>query len=314
MSDRYTGTHRTQYDGSQYANANCGPTSAANGARCSTGGRIDKGGGDIRKLVARTEELNPANPGWALADIDLAMSRLGVPFHIETGGWAKVATTLAGGRFIVLNGDSDQFANNTCSGAFDGDHAVGVHPNIDAQGRWLLGDPICHDWRWEDPVVLRRYAEKLAGGTTIRFGVFDTPVPVEELMIAKVTRTPWPGGNATFRIPAGATISGYDPAKPGAPVKTNTWTKASQATASARAFVTWSGTTNPPIPKGGPFLEVIDGYYAGLLIVEAKVSVTPPPDPTPYSQADLDRSRSEGVAAGAKTNEDKWEAWVSTHP
>jgi len=172
---RYRGKHRTQYDGSTYANQNCTCASGANGARCATGGKVDKSGADIRMLVARNEETSPANPGWSLEDLDLAMQRLGVPFEIRRGPWSSVYQVLDSGRGICLQGDSDRFADNTCSGQFDGNHAVYVHPDKNGTKR-LLGDPICRDWRWEEESVLRAYAQKL-WGSTIKFGVFTTPVP-----------------------------------------------------------------------------------------------------------------------------------------
>jgi len=128
----------------------------------------------------------------------------------------------------------------------------------------------------------------------------------EELdMVGTVTRTPYAGGPATWRVAAGVTLNGYDPAKPGQIVKTMTFSSPSTATASAEAFVAWTPAPGP-VPRGGPFLQVVDGYFAGLLIVKALVTVSVPDDETPYSQADLD----EAIAG----NEAKWERWVATHP
>ena len=46
---------------------------------------------EVLGKVKRTEETNPATPGWSLADLDLAMSRMGVPFEIRSGqDWAGV--------------------------------------------------------------------------------------------------------------------------------------------------------------------------------------------------------------------------------
>ena len=172
---RYRGKHRTQYDGSTYANQNCTCASGANGARCATGGRVDKSGADIRNLVKRTEETNPVSPGWSIQDLKLAMDRLKIPFEIRKGYWSLVVKVLDSGRGVALQGDSDRFADNTCSGAFDGAHAVYVHPDKNGTKR-LLGDPICRDWRWEEESVLRAYAQKL-WGTTLTFGVFLDVVP-----------------------------------------------------------------------------------------------------------------------------------------
>ncbi len=197
----YAGRHRSQYDGSPLANQNCTPTSGANGARAATGGRIDRSGGQIRALVAKSEETNPLTPGWSLPDLDLAMERLGVPFEIRAGGWAGVVAAHEAGLFVALQGDSDQFADATCSGAFDGDHCVGLHPGTYADGTWPLADPICPARRPEQPATLRAYAE-LLGGTAFRFGVFSTPVPKEgDMDIRSIKGEDWtpkasPGGTS----------------------------------------------------------------------------------------------------------------------
>ncbi|MEW5991204.1 MAG: hypothetical protein AB1736_07635 [Chloroflexota bacterium] len=176
----FEGSHRRQLDGSALASENCTPTSGANGARASTGGRVDKSGGEIRALLAKQEETDPDTPGWSLGDLRRAKQRLGVPYRNRTGRWADVEAALRSGLFVVLQGDSDQFPDATCSGAFDGDHAVGLHPGDGADGTWLLADPLCTARRRERGAVLRAYAEKLAGGPTFRFGVFTTPVPRED--------------------------------------------------------------------------------------------------------------------------------------
>jgi len=190
----YAGTHRSQYDGSTYANQNCTPASGANGARAATGGRLDRSGGQIRALVKLSEETNPATPGWSLGDLELAMTRLGVPFERRSGAWATVVAAHDAGLFVVLQGDSDRFVDGTCSGRFDGDHAVGLHPGTYADGTWPLADPICLARRPERPAVLRAYGEKL-WGATLRFGVFTSPVPKEEDMDDRII----PEGRATVK-------------------------------------------------------------------------------------------------------------------
>jgi hypothetical protein len=176
----FEGKHRTQFDGSSLAKENCTPTSGANGARASTGGKVDRSGGEVRALVKNSEESDSKTAGWSLNDLNLGMQRLGVPFQIKKGKWSNVEAAIQAGLFVVLQGDSDQFGNGTCSGKFDGDHCVGLHPGVAADGTWLLADPICPGLRREQPAILRAYAEKFAGGEKIRFGVFTTPVPQED--------------------------------------------------------------------------------------------------------------------------------------
>lgn len=104
--------------------------------------------------------------------------------------------------------------------------------------------------------------------------------PASEVdMLAVVTRQPFPAP-ITWYTRGGSSLSGYDPAHPGAPVQTRTWTAVSSAHATAVVSVSWPGTTSPPIPRGGPFLEVSDGVYAGQLIVGALVDwLQPATDP-----------------------------------
>jgi hypothetical protein len=203
----YAGAHRTQYDGSVLAKQNCAPTTCANGARAATGGKVNRSGGEIRALVARAEETSPATPGWSLADQDRAMTRLGVPFEVRSGGWPAVLEAHAAGLFVSLPGDSDVFGDATCSGAFDGDHSTGIHRGADAAGNWPLADPICPDRRYEKPATLRAYAEKL-GGTAFRFGVFTDPAPKEDDMtITEIKAEDWSPGpkDAPLRRPVRAT-------------------------------------------------------------------------------------------------------------
>lgn len=172
----YQGTHRTQYDGSPKANENCTPTSGANGARASTGGKIDLSGSQVRSRVAVSEETSPTIKGWSLYDLDLAMTRIGVQFVIGSGGWEGVREVRNHRQMFVLQGISQEFPNGTCSGVFDGPHAIAGHPDDDSGPLWLIADPICKWRRWESEATLRRYAT--AFRPTISFGYFPVQVPV----------------------------------------------------------------------------------------------------------------------------------------
>ena len=77
----------------------------------------------------------------------------------------------------------------------------------------------------------------------------------------------------TFHVRAGQTILAYDPAHPGAAVKTIRFTHASSAHTDAQVWVNWN-VKPAPIPGGGPFLRIVDGSFAGLLIVQSQVTLT----------------------------------------
>lgn len=210
----YVDPHRSQFDGSAYAGENCTPTSVANGANAATGGRVNKSGAQVRALVARSEETDPATPGWSIPDADLAASRLGVPFENRTGeGWAGVERAWAAGLYVVIQGDSDQFSNATCSGAFNGAHCIGGHPGhraVNGVTQHWIDDPICPGGRWESDYVIRRYAEKLAAN--IRFGVFTHAVPKVTAPIPSsvphvVTSAPTPSERNVMIAQGGLTVT-----------------------------------------------------------------------------------------------------------
>lgn len=249
----YTGTHRSQFDGGPKANENCTPASGANGARAATGGRVDKSGSQVRALVKSSEETNPATPGWSLKDLDLAMSRLGVGFVIGTGGWVGLRQARKEGKIIVIQGDSEEFPNGTCSGVFDGDHAVAVHPDTNAAGEWLLADPICKTRRWERESVLRAYAENFWSG--IGYGIFTSPVP----QIAP------PPPATTFDKVRVANGSWWDYAITGT-VGAYTITRTSRGTAGFSAAI---GTVIPPFSKPPMIWKGAPRRFARLLAPSA---------------------------------------------
>lgn len=180
----YVNPHQSQYGHSaRLSRMGCTPTSGANGANASTGGKTAKTGDEVLALVPQYAETDPSTPGWSARDLARAMGRIGVPYEVRSGqGWAGVVSALSAGCSVVLQGDSDQFPGGTCSGAFDGDHAIHVHPATQMVGalrqRWI-NDPICPTGRFEYEYILHRYASKLAaaGQIDLFFGVFTTPVP-----------------------------------------------------------------------------------------------------------------------------------------
>lgn len=176
----YINAHRTQYDGVPHnISAGCTWTSLANGADAATGGRVSRTPSQVHALVPNDKETNPATPGWSIPDAVAAAAKLGVPLLERTGrGWAAVVDAWNRGLEVLLQGDSDQFGDGTCSGKFNGDHALVVHPAfriVDGRRQRWIDDPICPTGRWEYESVLRAYAAKLSAG--IRVAIFTTPVP-----------------------------------------------------------------------------------------------------------------------------------------
>jgi hypothetical protein len=182
MSDRYVPTHQSQYGPTCTPitrSSGCTWTSASTGVDAATGGKRKPSPDEIHALVKNREETSPSTPGWSLDDLDLAMARMGIPFEIRSGeGWTGVIEALNEGLYVVLQGDSDVFGDETCSGRFDGPHAIGVHPDAlfkDGRPARRVNDPICPKARIVTEAKLQQYAEKFS--RRVLFGVFENPVP-----------------------------------------------------------------------------------------------------------------------------------------
>jgi hypothetical protein len=178
---RYVQPHVSQFDGGTYQGQACVPASLANGVAAQSGGARRPTASQVHALIPRDEEQNPG-PGWSVVDADRAMRKLGVEFT-PVNGWDMVEAAHDSGRYVTLAGDSDRFANSTCSGVFDGDHTIGVHPNqktVDAVEVWWIDDPVCKTGRWERKSVIKAYAEKLASarGGSVVGGRFERVVPL----------------------------------------------------------------------------------------------------------------------------------------
>lgn len=158
----------------------CTWTSLANGIDGTTGGRHRPSPDYLHGLVPRDQETDPSTRGWSIPDAVKAASRYGITLVDRSGkGWGDLTDQLDEEHYVLLQGDSDQFASDTCSGAFDGPHCIGIHPRARVVSgiryRWI-DDPICPQGRWAPEGSLRRYGEKL-GGAGLRFAAFAGRVP-----------------------------------------------------------------------------------------------------------------------------------------
>lgn len=109
-------------------------------------------------------------------------------------------------------------------------------------------------------------------------------------MLGIVTATPLEGSPRDFTVPAGATLNFYDPAKPGKAIYSASWPAGNTLQADARCKVEWPGASPLPIPNGYPFLRCISGVYAGLLLVEQYVKLSPAPPPATHSDQELQKA------------------------
>jgi len=291
----YAGHPLTQFDGGPYANQNCTPTAGAMAADQATGGRIRRTGSTMRALIPRSQEQNPATPGWSIVDLDTAMAKLGIPFTTAYGHtWTELVTLHVAGHGIVMSGDSDQFTSG-CSAAFDGDHATYLPAApADAEGLWRLGDPICHDparWTYQSPSAIRRYMEKFGRrlfGTTnpqkISFGYTAVVPQLEEdnPMLPITDATPH-----TLDIAPGKQL--YD----------------LNGTPLVKVSVAQPDIYSPFTSGVYYAVRVVTAGIPQLLLVK-RVDATDVRPYSGFSQGDVE------IAVAA--NEAKWERWVATHP
>lgn len=200
MTDYYIGIHRSQYgpppQSATTHTSGCTWTAGANGIDDTSGGRKKPTPDDLHSRLKRWEETSPGTPGWSMPDLEKATTRYaksaGIPAlvcadrtnsgFLGATGWAGIKKAWAYGRYVVIQGDSDRFANNTCSGAFDGDHAIGVSPKtrvVSGKRQHWIDDGICPTGRWEYDAIIYSYAKKLSArtGTPFRWGAFKGPVP-----------------------------------------------------------------------------------------------------------------------------------------
>lgn len=100
------------------------------------------------------------------------------------------------------------------------------------------------------------------------------PYHIPDTSTAKVVFAPYPADRHAL-IRGGATVKGYDPMRPGGPVKSYTAPAAgSSFWVNGKATVTWPGDSTPPVPKG-TFLHgdlQNGGVFTNLLVVPSSVS------------------------------------------
>lgn len=256
-------------------------------------------GHDVPATHAEAEALRAASgePPVGGSNLDdlrrgvAARYRLGLPAVVN--GSAAVARTFTPGTAAIVLGSLGVFPAGhrlrRWQPDFRGGHAIYVER--DRQGRWWWCDPLAPAGADVPDEVTEAEVAAFAGSAVFGGVVYRE----EQEMFPVVTRQPFPAP-LRFVVPAGTTLRGYDPAQPGKASKEMRFATASSAHASARVGVRWVGVdpASAPVPRGAPFLEVADGAFKGLLIVEALVKLDPLPDPC----ADrIRQARAEGRAA-----------------
>lgn len=167
---------------------NCTMSSGAMALDFHTQGKVQKWGGELRKLSG------DASGGTSITDLMNAWNRLGYTLTDRRGKtWNDLIADLKNGKGVVLQGDYDVLiGDDTCQGTFEGDHAIYLNPEfININGSILVGDPLCQKYKWITVPVLKRYAEKLGirvyGPPMRKPGV---PYPGQSILYA--TTRAWP--------------------------------------------------------------------------------------------------------------------------
>lgn len=275
-------------------------------------------GQDVPATLAEAHTLRAASGdmegGSSQADVVRGMlKRYGWQGSVRANTNLNPKTYLVPGTVAVVQGSMGKFPTGShfrrYDPSFTGGHGVCVF-RLDTNDRVWWCDPLAptvgYSGEWMSFADLRLFMSGSPGGAMQYADINSRRSEVFPV----VTSKPLPGGPRSWRVIGSAAkpvvINGYDPAQPGKVVKAMTWTAESSALYDAEVSVAWVGVagTSAPIPKGGPFLHVTNGAYAGLLIVKALVTV--PADPPTYTKADID--------AAIAANEAKWDAWVASHP
>lgn len=176
----YTGVHWCQFDESDFtASYGCTWTAVANGIGNTTGGSKKPSPDYIHSLLPRSSETNPNTPGWSIPDAVHAASRYGMSMTDRSNdGWSALIDDLDNGHYCVVQGRSSAFSDGTCSGKFNGPHAIGVSPKTrvyNGHRQHWIDDGICQSGRWEYDYIIRRFAEAIA--PKIWFARFNSRVP-----------------------------------------------------------------------------------------------------------------------------------------
>lgn len=170
--------------------SNCTMASGAMALDFHTQGKVQKWGGELRKLQG--DQVG----GTDIGDLKTAWSKLGYTLTDRRGKtWNDVLADLKAGRGVVLQGDYEVLTGgNSCQTSFDGDHAIYLNPETFTATGVVVGDPLCKAFKRIPVSVLKAYFEKLGKA------VYGSTSPQKGLYAA--TRA-WPDPVAPTPAPAG---------------------------------------------------------------------------------------------------------------
>jgi hypothetical protein len=170
-------------------------------------------------------------------------------------------------------------------------------------GKVLHLDPLA-TWNFEGDEIDSSVVTKFAIGTAeyVRYMRIGELVQEGSMGYNKAF-SPFPA-LVTAHISAGATVYGYDPDRPGAPVKKYTAPadRGSSFAVQGRETVTFPDA--PATIPHGTFLKGASdptkgGVFTNLLVIERYVQLDPIPQPKAFTQADVDAAKRAGANTAA---------------
>lgn len=194
-------------------------------------------------------------------------------------------------------------------------HSLNGYPSCGQDFNWVA------DWSTTKPNI--PWVIWQVGGSPLDRDNFYGTHTQFEAWLASIKGTPTAGGMIgadmpyvtinhfdtprSASIPKGGKVDGYDPAKPGAAVKSETFADGSSFSVDAQVSVDWPGDSTPPVPHGSGFYRAYNGVFTGLLIPSGQITVAPPVDPTAALKTQIFNlnatvTQQAAVIAGLKTD------------
>lgn len=286
-----TDYHAPQMTGHRCGPYNCAAASIAMALHAATDGKVTITSDQARadSGVSCTPGVHSKSGGLFISDVIRVAAKYGVTIDYGVGPatyrrWTldEGKQRLGSGMAAVVLGDYDQVPGpyRAPGSTFMGDHSAFAHDYRASDDTVCWGDPLRKEphirlpWRvfaaywWKPNHPLRGYAGWVSD-PHVKTSAEAEMFPVVRYQMFREPQT--------WLTRPGTTLHGYDPARPGAPVLSRTWSVASPALADALVSVAWVGTGTAPIPRGSGFLSVTNGVYAGLLIVRSMVEFTDEP-------------------------------------
>lgn len=139
-----------------------------------TGGKISVWGGQLVPYCGKSS-YQIQQGGTNLYNVQAAWKHWGQTFTVRNGNrWADLNADLNAGRWVIGQGDYDQFSLGTrCQDSFLGNHAILIGPKKTTDGtKQITGDPLCNDFRYISRGELKNYLEDFGRQVYRKAGIY----------------------------------------------------------------------------------------------------------------------------------------------